>query len=72
MDYARRLPGADGAAAFAAVHADARLGTGYPGTHLTEILERFDPLGRGARSHFASLPESWHTASLDAFEMGRA
>jgi indolepyruvate ferredoxin oxidoreductase alpha subunit len=47
-DSAQLLSG-DEAIALAALHAGVRLGTGYPGTPSTEILETFDQLGGHAQ-----------------------
>jgi indolepyruvate ferredoxin oxidoreductase, alpha subunit len=41
----RQLLSGDEAVAFAALHAGVALGTGYPGTPSTEILETFSELG---------------------------
>ncbi|RKT44655.1 thiamine pyrophosphate-dependent enzyme [Thiocapsa rosea] len=45
----RQLLSGDDAVALAALHAGVRLGTGYPGTPSTEILETFDRLGGRAQ-----------------------
>lgn len=45
----RQLLSGDDAVALAALHAGVRLGTGYPGTPSTEILETFDRLGGQAQ-----------------------
>src|SRR5512134_824646 len=45
----RRLASGNEAVALAALHAGVRLGTGYPGTPSTEILEAFDALGGRAQ-----------------------
>jgi indolepyruvate ferredoxin oxidoreductase alpha subunit len=45
----RRLASGNEAVALAALQAEVRLGTGYPGTPSTEILEYFDRLGGQAR-----------------------
>ncbi|SDW88082.1 thiamine pyrophosphate-dependent enzyme [Thiocapsa roseopersicina] len=45
----RQLLSGDDAVALAALHAGVRLGTGYPGTPSTEILETFDRLGGHAQ-----------------------
>ena len=45
----RRLGSGNEAVALAALHANVRLGTGYPGTPSTEILEHFDELGGKAQ-----------------------
>jgi indolepyruvate ferredoxin oxidoreductase, alpha subunit len=45
----RNLLSGDDAVALAALHAGVRLGTGYPGTPSTEILETFDRLGGHAQ-----------------------
>ena len=45
----RRLLSGDEAVALAALHADVALGTGYPGTPSTEILEAFSELGGRAQ-----------------------
>jgi indolepyruvate ferredoxin oxidoreductase alpha subunit len=45
----RQLLSGDEAVALAAVHAGVALGTGYPGTPSTEILETFDELGGRAQ-----------------------
>jgi len=44
----RRLASGNEAVAQAALDAGVALGTGYPGTPSTEILEAFDSLGGGA------------------------
>ncbi|MBK1699706.1 thiamine pyrophosphate-dependent enzyme [Thiococcus pfennigii] len=49
MTEARQLLSGDEAVALAALHAGVRLGTGYPGTPSTEILETFDRLGGRAQ-----------------------
>jgi indolepyruvate ferredoxin oxidoreductase, alpha subunit len=46
---ARQLLSGDEAVALAALHAGVALGTGYPGTPSTEILEAFDALGGRAQ-----------------------
>ena len=48
-DVARRLTSGNEAVALAALHAGIKLGTGYPGTPSTEILEAFDALGGHAQ-----------------------
>ena len=45
----RRLASGNEAVALAALHAEVRLGTGYPGAPSTEILEAFDALGGPAQ-----------------------
>lgn len=45
----RKMLSGDEAVALAALHADVRLGTGYPGTPSTEILETFEKLGGRAQ-----------------------
>ena len=49
MTVERLLLSGDDAVALAALHAGVRLGTGYPGTPSTEILETFDQLGGRAQ-----------------------
>jgi indolepyruvate ferredoxin oxidoreductase alpha subunit len=49
MSAERQLLSGDEAVALAALHAGVRLGTGYPGTPSTEILEYFDKLGGHAQ-----------------------
>ncbi|MGQ9830847.1 MAG: hypothetical protein ACUVQI_04400 [Thermochromatium sp.] len=49
MTAERLLVSGDEAVALAALHAGVRLGTGYPGTPSTEILETFDRLGGRAQ-----------------------
>ena len=49
MTEARQLLSGDDAVALAALHAGVRLGTGYPGTPSTEILETLDRLGGAAQ-----------------------
>ena len=49
MSDAPQLLSGDEAIALAALHAGVRLGTGYPGTPSTEILETFDRLGGRAQ-----------------------
>jgi indolepyruvate ferredoxin oxidoreductase, alpha subunit len=49
MSADRQLLSGDEAVALAALHAGVRLGTGYPGTPSTEILEYFDQLGGHAQ-----------------------
>ncbi len=49
MTVERLLLSGDDAVALAALHAGVRLGTGYPGTPSTEILETFDQLGGHAQ-----------------------
>ena len=49
MSKDRQLLSGDEAVALAALHAGVRLGTGYPGTPSTEILEYFDHLGGHAQ-----------------------
>ena len=49
MTEERLLLSGDDAVALAALHAGVRLGTGYPGTPSTEILETFDRLGGNAQ-----------------------
>jgi indolepyruvate ferredoxin oxidoreductase alpha subunit len=49
MSTERQLLSGDEAVALAALHAGVRLGTGYPGTPSTEILEYFDQLGGHAQ-----------------------
>ena len=45
----RQLLSGDSAIALAALHGGVALGTGYPGTPSTEILERFSELGGKAQ-----------------------
>jgi indolepyruvate ferredoxin oxidoreductase, alpha subunit len=49
MSESPQLLSGDEAVALAALHAGVRLGTGYPGTPSTEILETFDRLGGQAQ-----------------------
>ncbi len=49
MRMDRQLLSGDEAVALAALHAGVALGTGYPGTPSTEILEAFDELGGNAQ-----------------------
>lgn len=49
MSETRQLLSGDDAVALGALHAGVRLGTGYPGTPSTEILETFDRLGGQAQ-----------------------
>ncbi len=49
MNQQTQLLSGDEAVALAALHAGVRLGTGYPGTPSTEILESFDRLGGRAQ-----------------------
>jgi indolepyruvate ferredoxin oxidoreductase alpha subunit len=49
MSADRQLLSGDEAVALAALHAGVRLGTGYPGTPSTEILEYLDQLGGNAQ-----------------------
>ncbi|QGU33853.1 thiamine pyrophosphate-dependent enzyme [Thermochromatium tepidum] len=49
MTVKRLLLSGDEAVALAALHAGVRLGTGYPGTPSTEILETFDRIGGRAQ-----------------------
>ena len=49
MSDSPQLLSGDEAIALAARHAGVRLGTGYPGTPSTEILETFDRLGGRAQ-----------------------
>lgn len=49
MTSERLLLSGDDAVALAALHAGVKLGTGYPGTPSTEILETFDRLGGRAQ-----------------------
>jgi indolepyruvate ferredoxin oxidoreductase alpha subunit len=49
MNQQPQLLSGDAAVALAALHAGVRLGTGYPGTPSTEILEAFDKLGGRAQ-----------------------
>lgn len=49
MDQNRQLLNGDEAVALAALHAGVALGTGYPGTPSTEILETLDHLGGRAQ-----------------------
>jgi indolepyruvate ferredoxin oxidoreductase alpha subunit len=49
MDQERQLLNGDEAVALAALHAGVALGTGYPGTPSTEILEELDHLGGRAQ-----------------------
>ncbi|MBK1646086.1 thiamine pyrophosphate-binding protein [Thiocapsa imhoffii] len=49
MTGERQLLSGDDAVALAALHAGVQLGTGYPGTPSTEILETFDQLGGRAQ-----------------------
>jgi indolepyruvate ferredoxin oxidoreductase alpha subunit len=48
-ESSRRLGSGNEAVALAALHAGVKLGTGYPGTPSTEILEHFDALGGHAQ-----------------------
>jgi indolepyruvate ferredoxin oxidoreductase alpha subunit len=48
-EVVRKLTSGNEAVALAALHADVKLGTGYPGTPSTEILEAFDALGGAAQ-----------------------
>ena len=48
-DSERVFLSGDEAVALAALHAGVALGTGYPGTPSTEILERFSELGGQAQ-----------------------
>jgi indolepyruvate ferredoxin oxidoreductase alpha subunit len=57
----RRLTSGNEAVAQAALHADVKLGTGYPGTPSTEILEFFDGLGG---------PAQWAPNEKVALEVG--
>jgi len=57
----RRLASGNEAVALAALHASVRLGTGYPGTPSTEILEVFDAL---------SGPAQWAPNEKVALEVG--
>ena len=57
----RRLASGNDAVALAALHAGVRLGTGYPGTPSTEILEVFDSLGG---------PAQWAPNEKVALEVG--
>lgn len=61
QDPIRRLTSGNEAVALAAIHADVRLGTGYPGTPSTEILECFDALGG---------PAQWAPNEKVALEVG--
>jgi len=49
MSLPKQLLSGNEAIAMAALHAQTRLGTGYPGTPSTEILERFSELGGKAQ-----------------------
>jgi indolepyruvate ferredoxin oxidoreductase alpha subunit len=49
MSVEPRLLSGDEAIALVALHAGVRLGTGYPGTPFTEILESFDTFGGRAQ-----------------------
>src|ERR1039458_8532964 len=49
QDYALSLLSGDEAVAMAAFDSGVRLGTGYPGTPSTEILETFESLGGRAQ-----------------------
>jgi indolepyruvate ferredoxin oxidoreductase alpha subunit len=57
----RRLASGNEAVALAALHAGVKLGTGYPGTPSTEILETFDRLGG---------PAQWAPNEKVALEVG--
>ena len=57
----RRLASGNEAVALAALHAGVKLGTGYPGTPSTEILEAFDALGG---------PAQWAPNEKVALEVG--
>src|SRR5450631_2275399 len=48
-ESSRRFGSGNEAVALAALHAGVKLGTGYPGTPSTEILEHFDALGGRAQ-----------------------
>jgi indolepyruvate ferredoxin oxidoreductase, alpha subunit len=60
-DVVRKLTSGNEAVALAALHADVKLGTGYPGTPSTEILESFDALGG---------PAQWAPNEKVALEVG--
>jgi indolepyruvate ferredoxin oxidoreductase, alpha subunit len=49
QDVVRKLTSGNEAVALAALHAGVKLGTGYPGTPSTEILENFDAMGGTAQ-----------------------
>src|SRR5512138_1506511 len=49
IEASRRLASGNQAVALAALHAGVKLGTGYPGTPSTEILETFDAIGGRAQ-----------------------
>ena len=61
QDVVRKLASGNEAVALAALHAGVKLGTGYPGTPSTEILENFDALGG---------PAQWAPNEKVALEVG--
>ena len=61
QEVSRRLTSGNEAVARAALHAGVKLGTGYPGTPSTEILEFFDGLGG---------PAQWAPNEKVALEVG--
>jgi indolepyruvate ferredoxin oxidoreductase alpha subunit len=61
QEVSRRLASGNEAVAQAALHAGVKLGTGYPGTPSTEILEIFDGLGG---------PAQWAPNEKVALEVG--
>jgi len=61
QEVGRRLASGNEAVALAALHAGVKLGTGYPGTPSTEILETFDALGG---------PAQWAPNEKVALEVG--
>jgi indolepyruvate ferredoxin oxidoreductase alpha subunit len=61
IEAGRRLASGNEAVALAALHAGVKLGTGYPGTPSTEILEAFDALGG---------PAQWAPNEKVALEVG--
>ena len=61
QEAVRRLASGNEAVALAALHAAVKLGTGYPGTPSTEILEAFDAIGG---------PAQWAPNEKVALEVG--
>src|SRR5512133_1344958 len=61
IEAGRRLASGNEAVALAALHAGVKLGTGYPGTPSTEILEAFDAMGG---------PAQWAPNEKVALEVG--
>ena len=61
QEAGRRLASGNEAVALAALHAEVKLGTGYPGTPSTEILEAFDAIGG---------PAQWAPNEKVALEVG--